>query len=370
MLNSTAEFVIDENTPVCVIAEAGVNHDGSLDIARQLIDAAADAGADYVKFQTFKTEKLVTPSAPMAGYQIRNTGVSESQFDMLKRLELDKEAHMELIDHCKKRNIKFLSTPFDIESARLLGNEIRLPLLKIPSGELTNGPLLLEVAKMNLPVIVSTGMATLNEVEQALAVLAFGYTQGEQVPSIAAFTTAFRSPRGQEALKKKVILLHCTSQYPAPFEDLNLRAMLTLRETFSLPVGYSDHSLGISIPSAAVAMGARLIEKHFTIDKNRPGPDHKASLEPGELKAMIRNIREIEKALGSSIKAPTKSDLENIAVARKSVVAIQDIKSGQNFSSDNIDVMRPGTGTSPLQYWALLSRRASRDYKKGEVVKE
>lgn len=370
MLNATeTEFQIKRETPVCVIAEAGVNHDGSIEVAKELIDVAAEAGADYVKFQTFRTESLVTKNAPMANYQVRNTGVKESQFEMLKRLELDLDAHFTLMARCKSKGIRFLSTPFDLPSARILIDKVKLPILKVPSGELTNGPLLLELSRAGLPLVVSTGMATMADIEAALGALAFGYLKLEN-PSTAAFTQAYISQNGRDVLRRKVLLLHCTSQYPAPYEDINLRAMRTMKRAFQLPVGYSDHSKGISVPVAAVALGAKLIEKHFTLDKKRPGPDHKASLEPQELKLMVQHIRETEQALGSSVKQPTRSDLENLGVARKSIVASRLIQAGEKLSVENIDVMRPGSGMSPMAYWDKIGKIASKRYETGELILE
>lgn len=352
-----------------IIAEAGVNHNGSLEMARQLIDAAADAGADAVKFQTFKAKNLVSKSAPKAEYQISTTGSDESQFDMIEKLELDEAEHRQLIEHCLSRGIQFLSTPFDSESVDLLSQTLDLPCLKIPSGEITNGPLLLKVAQSGKPVILSTGMSTLDEVAQALGVLAFGFVGGDRKPSREAFQEAFLSAKGQTALCSKVRLLHCTTEYPTPFGDVNIRAMDTLSETFSLPIGFSDHTLGIAIAIAAVARGAVIIEKHFTLDRNLPGPDHRASLEPSELKEMIRSIREVEVALGDGVKQPAASELKNLKVARQSLVAKTEIKAGEIFTSDNLGSKRPGDGISPMDYWAFLGRRATNSYHQDEKVK-
>jgi N-acetylneuraminate synthase len=351
-----------------VIAEAGVNHNGSLEMACKLIDAAAEAGADAVKFQTFKAENLVSLSAPKAEYQKRTTAVEESQFDMIRKLELDEASHRHLIEHCNARSIQFLSTPFDFESVDLLARTFDLPFLKIPSGEITNGPLLLYITQTGKPVILSTGMSTLDEVEQALGVLAFGYLN-EGTPSLTAFRDAFTSEAGQAALKSNVRLLHCTTEYPAPFEDVNLRAVDTLAETFGLPVGYSDHTTGINIPVAAVAKGAVIIEKHFTLDRDLPGPDHKASLEPDELKAMVMAIREVEIALGNGIKSPTASELQNLPVARKSLVVKAGIKAGDVFTSENLGAKRPGDGVSPMEYWNYLGQKSTRSYRADDKVK-
>jgi N-acetylneuraminate synthase len=351
-----------------IIAEAGVNHNGSLDLAMKLIDVAADAGADAVKFQTFKARNLVSRSAPKAEYQKAVTAQCESQFDMLRKLELDESAHRELIGHCRHRGVQFLSTPFDAESVILLDRTFDLPCLKIPSGEITNGPLLLQIARTGKPVILSTGMSTLEEIHDALGVLAFGFLDEGSTPGREKFMAAFASPEGQSALREKVQLLHCTTEYPAPFAEVNLRAMETLKQVFGLPVGYSDHTQGIAITVAAVARGAVIIEKHFTLDRTLPGPDHRASLEPEELKMMVRSIREVEISLGDGIKQPSPSELKNVSVARKSLVAAADISSGDVFTELKLTVKRPGDGVSPMDFWSYLGRRAERDYFQGEQV--
>lgn len=351
-----------------IIAEAGVNHNGSLDMAKQLVDVAVEAGAGAVKFQTFKAGNIVSKNAPKAEYQTKTTGDMETQLQMIKRLELDEAAHKVLLEHCRRRGIQFLSTPFDLESVDLLAGTLNLPRLKIPSGEITNAPLLLKAAQTGKPVILSTGMSTLGEVEMALAVLAFGYTCSGQDPSIAAFKEAYFSETGRQALKEKVVLLHCTTEYPAPFGDVNLRAMDTLGTAFGLPVGLSDHTPGIAIPVAAAARGAVVIEKHFTLDRNLPGPDHKASLEPGELKAMVRSIRQVEQALGVSCKIPVGSEIKNMPVTRKSLVAAKDIQPGELFTEENLAVKRPGTGISPVYYWEWLGKVATKSYRQDEVV--
>jgi len=353
-----------------IIAEAGVNHNGSIEMAKQLIDVAAAAGADAVKFQTFKAERSISKFAPKAAYQKKTTAKSESQLEMVKKLELDEDAHRQLIKHCRSKKIEFLSTPFDFESIDLLARKLKLQHLKLPSGEITNGPYLLHVAKTGKPVILSTGMSTLGEVETALGVLAFGYMGNDDKPSLKKFHDAFCSEAGQKVLKDKVTLLHCTTEYPAPFEEVNLRAMETMRAAFGLPVGLSDHTPGIAVPIAAVALGAVVIEKHFTLDKNLPGPDHKASLEPEELKAMVAAIRNIEKALGNGQKAPTPSELKNRDIARKSLVAAKPIKKGNFFSQENIAIKRPGTGHPPMLYWTLLSRTATRSYDEDDPIFE
>jgi N-acetylneuraminate synthase len=355
------------NSRVYIIAEAGVNHNGSLDLAKRLVDVAANAGADAVKFQTFKADKLVS-AAPKAEYQMKLTDVSESQYEMIQKLELDEAAHAVLILHCKSKGIEFLSTPFDLESLEMLVREFDLSRIKIPSGDITNAPLLLEAARSAKPVILSTGMSSLGEVETALGILAFGYTNKHELPSLPAFEKAYGSIMGRKALQERVTLLHCTTEYPAPFADINLRTMTTLRQAFGLPVGYSDHTPGTAIPVAAVALGAVIIEKHFTLDRNLPGPDHKASLEPDELKQMVRSIREVELALGSSIKQPAKSELKNRPVARKSLVATRDIHKGEVFTRDNLSVKRPGDGISPVHYWEWLGKIANRNYQRDDKV--
>ncbi len=354
---------------VFIIAEAGVNHNGSLDMAHELIDVAAKAGADAVKFQTFKANKVVSRFASKAEYQTRNTGTAESQLEMIKKLELNEEQHIVLAEHCQKTGIEFMSTPFDLDSVDFLANVIKVSRLKIPSGEITNGLILLKFAQTGKPIILSTGMSTLDEVETALGVLAFGFINSGEKPSTGAFKEAYSSNKGQAFLKEKVSLLHCTTEYPAPFNEVNLRAMDTLRDKFTLPVGYSDHTMGIAVPIAAVARGAVIIEKHFTLDRNLPGPDHKASLEPGELKQMVSSIRQIELALGNGIKQPTASELKNKAVARKSLVATREIKQGELFTEDNIAAKRPGNGISPIYYWDVLGKVALRDYSIDEMVK-
>lgn len=352
-----------------IIAEAGVNHNGSLDQARALIDVAAEAGADAVKFQTFRADTLVTRTASKADYQKETTGAHESQHAMLRALELSEADHEALVAHCRLRGIAFLSTPFDVQSLHLLVDRFDLARVKVPSGEITNAVLLLEVARVGRPVILSTGMSTLAEVEQALGVLAFGFTAPAGVqPGTETFLAAYASPEGQAALRDRVTVLHCTTAYPTPAADVNLRAMDTLRDAFGLPVGYSDHTLGLHVPVAAVARGAVLIEKHFTLDRTLPGPDHRASLEPDELAAMVRAIREVEAALGAPRKAPAAVEIGNRAVARKSLVAAQPIAAGEVFTEENVAVRRPGTGRSPFEYWACLGRRAERAYEEGEVL--
>jgi N-acetylneuraminate synthase len=356
-------------SPVTVIAEAGVNHNGRLDLALDLVDAAADAGADIVKFQTFRADELVTRSAVQAEYQVRNTGRSETQYEMLKALELDDKAHRKLLDRCRARNVAFLSTPFDETSLRLLIDGLGVRRLKVGSGDLTNAPLLLAMARAHRDVILSTGMATLGEIEEALGVLAFGYEGGGE-PGRPTFRSAFESSAGRDALRSKVVLLHCTSDYPASDDEINLRAIDTLAKLYGLPVGLSDHSVGISVSIAAVARGAAMIEKHLTLDRTMVGPDHAASIEPAEFKAMVAGIRQVERALGDGNKAPTPSEHKTMAVARKSLVARTPIRSGDTFDVDNLAVKRPGTGMSPVLFWDLVGCRATRNYDADEPIAE
>jgi N-acetylneuraminate synthase len=351
-----------------IIAEAGVNHNGSLDRALALVDVAAGAGADIVKFQTFRADTLASAAAPKAAYQEANTGEAGAQLDMLRALELDAAAHRRLAAHAAERGIEFLSTAFDPASLDLVLS-LGVKRLKVPSGEITNGPLLLKMARSGLPILLSTGMADLADIEAALGVIAFGYAAPpEAVPSPLAFKVALMGDGGKQALAERVTILHCTTQYPAPVAEVNLRAMHTIAERFGLPVGYSDHTEGIAVATAAVALGAAAIEKHFTLDRSLPGPDHRASLEPGELKSMVAAIRAIEQAMGSPEKRPTASEQPNIAVARKSLVAARPIARGETFTPDNLTALRPGGGRSPFEYWSLLGQTATRDYAKHEMI--
>lgn len=355
-------------TKTLIIAEAGVNHNGNEDLAFKLVDAAHAAGADIVKFQTFKAKNLVTGCAKQADYQQVNTGKIESQYDMLTRLELSYEAHHKLIKYCTGLGIEFLSTAFDFESLDFLVNNLGLKLLKIPSGEITNAPLVLAHARTGCDLIVSTGMATLSEVEATLGVIAFGLLGREEKPCASAFQAAFYSEEGQRLLKQKVTVLHCTTEYPAPMLDINLKAMDTMAQAFNLATGYSDHSEGISIPIAAVARGAVLLEKHFTLDKSMEGPDHKASLDPQELTAMVSGIRNVEKALGDGLKGPRPSEIKNKDIARKSLIAATDIESGQVITEDMLTIKRPGNGRSPYDYWSVVGSVAEKHYKADEVI--
>jgi N,N'-diacetyllegionaminate synthase len=330
---------------VTIIAEAGVNHNGSIDIAKKMIDAAEDAGADLVKFQTFKAESVVTQSADKAEYQKNLTDKGESQFNMIKKLELDRAAHEELIKHCEDKDIGFISTAFDHESIDLLA-ELNIPFYKIPSGEITNLPYLRHMGRMGKPVVMSTGMATLEEVRAAMDVVL------------------------EAGVKKDdLVILHCNTEYPTPMADVNLRAMLTIRDELGVNVGYSDHTLGIEVPIAAVALGANVIEKHFTLDRTLSGPDHAASLEPDELKAMVAAIRNIEKALGYGVKKPSPSEIKNIPIARKSIVAKKVIKKGDLYSDDNLTVKRPGTGISPMEWDDYIDKSADREYQMDDLIR-
>lgn len=363
----------DDRCPahVQVIAEAGVNHNGQPELAFQLVEAAAQAGADVIKFQTFQAERLVTATAPKAAYQQRTTRGDESQLDMLRRLELPPQLHHALKSDAERRGLRFLSTAFDEESLRLLVDELGLSLLKIPSGELTNAPFLLQHARTAAQLIVSTGMASLGDIELALGVIAFGCIAGpRERPGVSAFRAAYASREGRLALAQRVTLLHCASAYPAPPEAVNLRAMEAMACAFHLPVGYSDHTLGIEVALAAVARGASVIEKHLTMDRRLPGPDHAASLEPDAFRAMTQGIRLVTLALGDGIKRPQPQELDTAAVARKSLVAKAPIQRGEPFSAQNVAIMRPGTGMSPVRYWELLDRVASRDYAAGELLDE
>ena len=358
-------------TKTFIIAEAGVNHNGDDALAFKLIDAAVLAGADAVKFQTFKASNLVTANAAKAQYQQANDPTDESQLAMLTKLELALDTHYKLIEYANQKGIQFLSSAFDSESLEFLVKDLGLKLLKIASGEITNAPFILEHARTGCDIILSTGMSNLSEIENALAVLAFGYIANvDTLPTKNAFFQAYSSMQGQEKLQQKVTLLHCTTQYPAPFDQLNLSAMATMKSSFNLAVGYSDHSQGIVIPIAAVAQGACIIEKHFTLDKNLAGPDHKASLNPEELTSMVKAIRIVEQAQGNGIKTASLTELPNRDIARKSLVAAQEIKAGDKYSATNLAIKRPGDGISPNNYWTYLAKKATRDYKIGELINE
>lgn len=327
-----------------IIAEVGVNHNGSLELAKMLIDKAKEAGADAVKFQTFSAENLVRTDAKKAVYQTKKTSADESQYEMLKKLELSFNDFIELKKYAKTKEIDFLSSPFDIESARFL-KTLNLKIFKIPSGEVTNYPLLREIGSYGVKVFLSTGMCSLCDIEQAIDVLIEAGTKRDEIT-----------------------VLHCNTEYPSPYEDVNLKAMITIREAFKVSVGYSDHTLGIEVLIAAVALGATVIEKHFTLDKNLPGPDHSASLEPEEFQALVKAVRNIEKALGDGIKRPSASETKNINIVRKSIVAKIDIKKGERFSEDNLTTLRPANGINPMRWKEIIGRPAKRDFKKGEPI--
>lgn len=327
-----------------IIAEAGVNHNGSLELAKRLISSAAAAGADLVKFQSFITGKSISITAPKADYQKQSTGASESQYEMVRKLELSRADHEVLVEECRRHGIGFFSTAFDTDSFDMLV-EIGLDQVKIPSGELTNLPLLRYMTRLGMPVILSTGMATLGEIEAALEVIELAGT-----------------PR------HLITVLQCTTEYPAPMVDVNLRAMVSMKAALGVEVGYSDHTPGIEIPVAAVALGARVIEKHFTLDRTMPGPDHQASLEPHELKAMVDAIRNVEVALGDGVKRPSASELKNKSIVRKSLVAIRAIRAGEPFSSDNVGTKRPGNGISPMRWDEVMGRPAARDFSVDELI--
>jgi len=327
-----------------IIAEAGVNHSGDLSIAKGMIDAAKEAGADAVKFQTFKAERMISKNAAKAEYQRQTTEENETQFEMIRKLELDRVSHKELITYCNKKNIIFISSPFDLESIDLLNN-LGLEIFKIPSGEITNLPYLQKIGSLRKKIIMSSGMANLEEIRVALDILISSGTP-----------------------KENITILHCNTEYPTPFGDVNLLAMITIRDTFGVNVGYSDHTLGIEVPIAAATLGAQVIEKHFTLDKTMTGPDHKASLDVDELTSMIEKIRNVEKALGDGIKKPSLSEMKNIEVVRKSIVAKKDIKKGGFFSEDNITAKRPGQGISPMRWDEIIGKQAKKDLKKDECV--
>lgn len=325
-----------------IIAEAGVNHNGSLELAKKLVDKAVFANADIIKFQTFRAEDLTTKNAQKAEYQKKNLSGEDTQYKMLKKLELKKEDFIELKKYCNFKGIEFLSTAFDLKSIEFL-TELGMKRWKIPSGEITNLPYLIKIAKLNRPVILSTGMSTMDDIRSAVNAL-------------------------KDNGAGEMTVLHCTTEYPTPFNDVNLKAMNTIKEEFGVQVGYSDHTKGIEVPIAAVALGATVIEKHFTLDRNMEGPDHKASLEPNELKAMVDSIRHIEMALGNGMKQPAESEKKNMAVARKSIIASKDIKAGEIFTEENLTVKRPGDGISPMRWFDLIGKTAPRDFEEDELI--
>lgn len=353
-----------------IIAEAGVNHNGQAEVAHQLIEVGAQCGANAVKFQTFKADKLVTQNAQQAVYQQKNVNKSQSQYELLKNLEISYADHLALAHTCQKNQIDFMSTAFDIDSLYFLIEELGVDILKIPSGDITNAPYLLAHAQFKKRIILSTGMASLSEIEQALGVLAFGLMNLNEAPCRKAFELAYSSNEGQNLLNQYVTVLHCTTEYPAPFNQINLQAMKTLQTAFKLPIGYSDHSAGIEVSIAAVALGAQIIEKHFTLDKAMEGPDHKASLNPKELSQMVSSIRNIELAMGDGIKRSQPAEILNKSVARRSLVAASDIASGDIFNAENIAIKRPGNGMSPFEYWDILGSIATQKYQVGDLIEK
>ncbi len=354
---------------VFVIAEAGVNHNGSLSTALDMVDVAAASGADAVKFQTFKAKAMITESAPKADYQVASTGTAQSQREMIESLQLSADAHIAIAQHCSMRGITFLSTPFDLESLYLLTRSLGMTTIKIPSGEVTNLPFVLEIGREAKDVILSTGMCTLHEIEVALKTLAFAFNRStmDQLPTTNQLTTPLNEHE-QSLLVGRVTVLQCTTEYPAPISEANLKAMEMIRNAFGLAVGYSDHTLGATSSIAAVALGATMIEKHFTLDKSQTGPDHRASLEPDELKAYVTALRDAEHSLGSAEKAPTKSESKNIPIARKSIVASRPIAKGELLSADNLTFKRPGTGRQPIEFFDLVGTPAPRDIAEDEQL--
>ena len=353
---------------IYIIAEAGVNHNGSVELAKKLIDVAAKSGVDAVKFQTFLPSEIISKNAPKAAYQLETTDKNESQLEMIKKLMLDEKSYQEILSACRDNNVEFLSTPFDLWAVHFLSDKCNVSKLKISSGEVTNAPLLIEAARTHKPIILSTGMCTLGDIERALGIIAFGYLNDCAPKSIEECFKAYNTEAGQKILKEKVSLLHCTTEYPAPDEEVNLRCIQTLKQAFNLPVGYSDHTRGIGVSVAAVALGAQIIEKHFTLDKNLPGPDHKSSLNPAELNQWVEEIRRVEKALGDGIKRPSPSEKINLPIVRRSLVASRKIQKDELFSIENITVKRPATGISPFQYWEKIGTTAKHDYNEDDLI--
>ncbi|MBW8636208.1 N-acetylneuraminate synthase [Hoeflea sp. WL0058] len=353
-----------------IIAEAGVNHNGDTGLAIKLIDAAAEAGADMVKFQTFKSTNLASARAVKASYQKVTTDKSENQLDMLRRLELTNDDHLKLVEHCQRRGITFLSTAGEVESLRFLAETLNLPTIKLGSGELTNAPLLLAAARTEARLILSTGMGTISEIEMALGILAFGMTYTDDLNAgREAFSDALLQNGIWDRLREKVSLLQCTTEYPSAVEDTNLRVMDTLHSAFGLEIGYSDHTEGNAISFAAVALGATIIEKHITLDRTMEGPDHAASVEPDTFADLVCGIRQVEKALGSGIKRPSPRELENRKVVRRSLVAARLIKGGTVLSAGDLTVKRPGEGISAVDLWDIVGRRAVRDLVQDETLR-
>lgn len=352
---------------VLIIAEAGVNHNGSAERALEMVRAAAEAGADIIKFQTFKPELGVASHAAKADYQKDTTGTGESQLEMVRKYELSREAHEIIAARCEEIGIEFFSAPFDLPSVDLLV-DLGVKRMKIPSGEITNWPLIHKVARAGKPVVMSTGMSSLEEIRGALGVFLLGALKPGAAPCGRAAEDVLASREGRAYLAENMILLHCTTQYPAPYEDVNLLAMDVLSEEFGLPVGYSDHTRGIAVSVAAAARGAVVIEKHFTLDRTLPGPDHPASIEPDELRSLVESVRIVEKSLGRKIKNVTPSEESNRLIARKSLTALTDIHKGEVFTAANLGTKRPGDGVPPTEYWRYLGTASDRDYAADEQV--
>lgn len=361
---------MNQKQEIYIIAEAGVNHNGCLRTAMEMVDVAVAAGVNAIKFQAFKSDKLVTRHAPKAVYQQENTKDKSGQYEMLQKLELKPNDFLQLKNYCLEKGIEFLATPFDEDSLKFLAKSCGLETIKISSGDLTNAPFLLQIAQTGLPVILSTGMATVGEIEKALVVFAYGYSldiEAEKFSWEDAYNAYF-SEHGRQLLQQRVTLLHCTTEYPAPVAEVNLSAMHAMKSTFGLPVGYSDHTEGLTASIGAAALGACMLEKHFTLDRQMAGPDHRASLEPAELKQLTQEIRNMEAALGNGIKAPGLQERHNRLVARKSLVAAQPVRKGELFTKENLTVKRPGNGISPSEYWYYLGRRAEKDHMKDDQI--
>lgn len=358
---------MDFSNKVIIIAEAGINHNGSLDTAKKMVDVAKECNVDAIKFQTFVSDEVVTKSAPKAEYQkVSSSGTT--QYEMISALELSTEEFILLKEYCDLNSILFLSSPFGLSSLEFLISSLDVQAIKIPSGEITNAPLLYRAALSNKQIILSTGMSTLFDIEEALGVLAFGYLNKKETPSIINFKKAYQSEKGKAILKEKVVLLHCVSSYPAPFDEVNLRALLTLKNYFGLPVGFSDHTIGIYASLGAICFNARCIEKHFTLDKTQIGPDHSSSLSPKELKELVSAIRIMESCQGVFDKVPTKSEKENILICRRSLVAQKSIVNGEKFTEMSLCAKRPGNGISPMQYWECIGQLATKDYLEDEMI--
>ncbi len=350
-----------------IIAEAGVNHNGSFDMAKQLIDVAIESGAHAVKFQTFLSEEVIAKDTPKCGYQIEQTGSDESQLEMIQKLQLSFDQKRELFEYGRSKGIEVLSTPFDLQSLEFL-LDLKMSRIKIASGEITNPLLLLNAGKSQKPVILSTGMSTLKDIQTALEILVFGYLNNGDEPSYENFTKAFCTAEGQDLLKEKVTILHCTTNYPAPYDELNLNVIETMQKAFRVDVGYSDHSKGFLASCIAVSKGATIVEKHFTLDNDLPGPDHKASLNPQDLKDLVINIKKTEEMLGRSEKIPSHGELETAALVRRSIVAGGDISEGEVFTEENLKLKRPGTGLGPENYFDLIGKESKKTYKLDDFI--